>query len=442
MDNRKLSGFSPVFTHTLKTAMKNTKYIVITAVFAILLMGGISLLIVGISEPEEKAEFDITKVAVCDKTGLGVPEYAAFIEMLEDEQLSGVEFTPCTDEEKYLEENVENTDYILVVQEENEDGFILNIITHEEGETASENLNILGESMSRYFQMFVYGNSGLSDEALTQALLGVEYSVTDIGDEEETDFGKSMVQMAVMFIFLMVVYFMILMYGQQICSEVSIEKTSKLVEQLLVSVTPYGLVSGKILAIITSSIIQFLIWIIAAIMGVCGGDMLSSMIYSGYESKISVYMGYISDWFGEMAFSPVSIVLAVLIVIVGLVFYLIIAGVAGSMVTKPEDASNVQIVFVMPLLIAFFIIIFAMTSGDGDLSLLYHLIPFTAAMVTPGAVLLGDVSILVGIISLIITVAGCVVLLYVAARVYKALLFFTGKKVSLKGVFGKKNSAK
>ena len=437
MNKRKLSGFSPVFKHTLKTQMKSSKYIGITVAFALLLIIGMGLIVIFTSAPEEKEEFNISNVTVTDNTGLGVPDYAAYAAMSEDEQISGITFGTCESAEKFLEDNKENSNYVLVVQQENEDGFVLEVITAEESEYASENLEILGASLSGYFQMHVYGSSGLSQEALSQALLGVTYNVSDFGDED-TDAGKEVVTLIVVMLFLFVVYMMVLMYGQQICTEVSIEKTSKLVEQLLVSVTPYGLVSGKILALITSSIVQFMTWVVSLFVGIFGGDKVASLIYDDYESKFSLYLEYLTEWFGEMAFGVDTVIVSVLIMVAGLVFYLVIAGVAGSMVTKPEDASNVQVVFVMPLLVAFFFVLFAITSGEGFVSMVYHFIPFTSAMVTPSAVLLGDISIWIGILSFLLSVAGSVILLMIAAKVYKSLLFYTGKKLTFKAMFGRK----
>jgi ABC-type Na+ efflux pump permease subunit len=171
--------------------------------------------------------------------------------------------------------------------------------------------------------MHVYQNSGLAPEALAQALTPVLYEVSDFG--EEVDEMKELVEVLCTMLFLMVVYFMVLIYGMQICTEVSLEKTSKLVEQLLTSVTPYGMVAGKTLAVITASIIQFLIWVISALVGLFGGDKLAGTVYPEYESKITVITDALSGWFGEMAFSPVSIILAVLILVAGLVFYLLLA---------------------------------------------------------------------------------------------------------------------
>lgn len=435
MDKRKLSGFGPVFAYTFKQQAKNVRYLAVTIGFSLLLLLGIGLVMVMVSAPDddEEVEFNIKEVTVCDKTGLGIPEYAQYAAAIGDEDVSKVSFTSCDDEKKFLKDNEENTDYVLVVQEENEDGFLINIVTSPDTEINGDSLDMLGAALSDCFQTHVYGNSGLSDEALVQALLRVDYAVSDF---DEVDTGKEIVTVVVCMLFLFVVYMMVLLYGQQICTEVSMEKTSKLVEQLLVSVTPYGLVAGKIMAVIAVSIIQFTAWIVSILLGIFGGDAAAALMYEGYESKVSVYMDMLKGWFGSMAFGADTVVLAVLLMVFGLVFYLIIAGVAGSMVTKPEDAGNVQVIFVFPLIISFFIVLAAIVQGEGSVSPVFHFIPFVSAMVTPGAVLLGDIPLWVGLISLLVTAIGALLLLLLAAKVYKALLFYTGKKLSLKAIFG------
>jgi ABC-type Na+ efflux pump permease subunit len=252
-------------------------------------------------------------------------------------------------------------------------------------------------------------------------------------DEDEM---KDIIEVIVFMLLLFVIYMIVLLYGQKICSEVSMEKSSKLVEQLLTSVTPYGLVAGKVFAVILTSLIQFIIWIVAAIWGIFGGDAMAKMLYPNYESKVDYALNMIRELFGMMAFDKAAVVMSIVLMLVGIIFYLVLAGFAGSFVTKPENAASVQMLFVMPIVISFMIDLIQLVNGEGSVSVVLHFIPFTAAMITPGAMLLGAIPLWMGIVSAVISIIGAMLLMYVAAKIYKALLFFNGAKLTPKLVLG------
>ncbi len=433
----KLSGFMPVFRYTLKTQLKSKKFIAITLIFAIILLGGAAAAFVLLNQPEEEvdaSEFNIEKAYVIDDTGLGIADFSAYAKQLEDEYLTGVDFEECTDEDKLIEEEGEDNDFVLVKQTETEDGYLLRIITSDDSDIDGELLDVFGEGLVACFQLHVYKASGLSEAALANALIQTDYTTLSFDSDE--DEMKDIIEVIVFMLLLFVIYMIVLLYGQKICSEVSMEKSSKLVEQLLTSVTPYGLVAGKVFAVILTSLIQFIIWIVAAIWGIFGGDAMAKMLYPNYESKVDYALNMIRELFGMMAFDKAAVVMAIVLMLVGIIFYLVLAGFAGSFVTKPENAASVQMLFVMPIVISFMIDLIQLVNGEGSVSNVLHFIPFTAAMITPGAMLLGAIPLWMGIVSAVISIIGAMLLMYVAAKIYKALLFFNGAKLTPKLVLG------
>lgn len=428
--NKKMSGFTPVYRYTVSNAFKSGKFLGVTIGIGLLLLIGIMALLVILGNPskDEEKPFEITKAYVYDKTGLGVPDYATYAQLMESEEIQKVTFIPCSDDKKAIEDNKEADDFVLVVSEENEDGFLITVVSGEATKYEDDNLEKLAEELAPMFQYHVYSQSGLSDESLMQALIPVTSTVVDFGEDE--DGMKEIIEIIVFLGTLMIIYMVTLIYGQQICTEVSIEKSSKLVEQLLVSVSPYGLVSGKVLGVITTSLLQFLIWIGCILGGVFGGDAIANMIYDDYVSKLKGLIDAVKPMFGEMAFEPVSIVVAVVLLLTGLAFYLVLAGFAGSFVTKPENATNVQVIFIFPILISFFITLFSITETEGKVANYLHFIPFTSSMVTPASMFVGSIPVWMGLVSFAISAFCTVLILYLAAKIYKGLLFFGGNKLT------------
>ena len=63
----------------------------------------------------------------------------------------------------------------------------------------------------------------------------------------------------------MVLYFFVLAYGQGVANSVVTEKSSKLMESMLVAVKPAAIILGKLLAITLTGIIQLFSWIFGLI---------------------------------------------------------------------------------------------------------------------------------------------------------------------------------
>ena len=437
MKNRKkYSGFGVVYSYTVKSHMKSRKFILSTILIGLIFIIGICVAIILTSKPKKEKKFEIDKVYVCDETGLGVPDYAAYVKFFKDEKLGGVSFETKENGREFAEQAKDGMDdFILVIQSENEDKFLIELIDgRKAGSEDESDLSVLGDAIQTYFRNYLYEKSGLDGEELVQLLMPVMTNVGKIGVEENE--GKEIVEIIAVFFSIMSIYFMVIFYGVGVCSEVSMEKTSKLTEQLLVSVSPDALVSGKILGTITASIVQFLIWLIMIIAGLFGGSTIATVMYELKENRAVFYAKTLGEWFDGSGFSPLAIVLSILLFIMGLVLYLLLAGLGGSLVTKPEEAANMQIIFLIPMMISFFAVLPAITNGEGSIPLVFNLIPFTAAMSAPGTTLIGTLSVGGAFASLMIMIVLSLVILWIASRIYKGLLFFTGEKLSFKMVIG------
>ena len=133
--------------------------------------------------------------------------------------------------------------------------------------------------------------SGLSSYQIAQIAKQVSVNILDAGGENSV--LAYLIQYLAPLIFGLVLYFLLLLYGQSISQEVSTEKTSKLMETLLTSLHPYALLTGKVFAIVTSAIAQFLIWVVCIAAGLFAGIQTSRMLFPGVESSISMMVGFL-----------------------------------------------------------------------------------------------------------------------------------------------------
>ena len=434
MNKNPLRGCSHVYKYTLSQQLKKGKYIAITTVVAVLIIAaliGVIIFTSAISDNASLDNYNVSKVYVIDNTGdLGVPDYDAYAKAFNVEGYKETQFVKSSSDLDSLLEN-EDTEYIIV-QTKSDNTYSVEIITGKNVEDDAQrnvNVKVLKSLVPSAVKQQLYASSGLTAEQIIQSLVPVTDKTSKLG-VSETEETKSSATSAISFVFVLLIYAMVILYGSQICSEVPVEKTSKLVEQLLINVSPYSLLTGKVLAIITSSFIQFIIWILSALIGVFGGNFLTKILFSVNKTSVDSMLDLINTVFGSTALNVGNIILAVLLVMLGIVFYLMLAAFGGAMLSKPEEANNVQMLFLMPLIVSYMLVIFA--TANGNIALVYCFVPFTGAMIAPAAVITGAMSPLMGIVAILINIACDMLILWLAAKVYRGMLFFKGNKITPK----------
>jgi len=234
---------------------------------------------------------------------------------------------------------------------------------------------------------------------------------------------------------------MLILYGQTISKSVSTEKTSKLVETLLTSVHPYALITGKILAVTSMALIQFLTWIVAVFAGLYGGNAIAHSLYPSYHNSVIAVINFLKDNIGETALSAPAVILTILFFFVGFLFYSVMAGVAGCMVSKPEDVASTQALFQFPIIISWLIVYFAPLSGHEDILNIARYIPFTAPFSVPAELLTGVTGPVEGLISFAVLLVFTLLFVMLSGKIYKGLILYSGEKVSFK-MIGKVLTAK
>ena len=233
-----------------------------------------------------------------------------------------------------------------------------------------------------------------------------------------------------------VMYFMILMYGQDIARSVSLEKTSKLMETMLTYVKPSDLVFGKILCGMVMSVVQILTWIVCGVLGYYVGGGIARMINPDYTNYVAKALDAIRAVAGTMAFSIPVVIVGLLIFFLGLWLYYCLAGIAGSVVTKPEELASANSIIVLPMLISWLIGYFAALNENEHMMSILRYIPFTSPFTVTGEMMVGKISVGVGIISMAEILICSVLMCILAGRIYRGLALYSGEKLSVKKIIG------
>lgn len=441
----KFRGWNEVFSFNYKQNAKSKGYISVTAVISLIIIATAVIISLLAAKPEEEDKFDeatscaVETAYILDLAGMGELRFNEWIPQLSDEYYSNLSFVAVsnmTEEElKAMAAKEESGLAVGVVVTKEENAINVKAIVP----STSDGIGLLdGQEVAELAAIAVeqarFAQSGLSEMQVAQISKQVIIGVTDAG--AETDGIIYLVKYLAPAVFGLVLYFLLILYGQTICQGVSVEKTSKLVETLLTSLHPYALLSGKVFAIVVTALQQFLIWVVSLIIGIVAGGVVAEQVYPGTESGLRVIVEFLRNNIGESAFSPAAVVLALITFCCGFLFYSVLAGMAGSMVSRPEEAASVQSIFTLPIVISWLICYFGTLLEKENLLVVARNIPFTIPFCVPADLLTGAIGIGQGILSTAILLTFSVLVIMLSGRIYKGLVLYNGQKVTLKNVFG------
>lgn len=257
--------------------------------------------------------------------------------------------------------------------------------------------------LSEYFK-----DKNLTKAQLDFALKNVNfnpYRVTKEQNIQKEGNGNTVVS----FIFSFLLYFSLLMIGTQMMRSVIEEKTNRIVEVLLSSVSSLDLLTGKILGTAITGLIQMAIWLIPVFV------VISTSIFVLPEDFIlSISTGQLAGFLFNY--------------FVGLITFLGLFAAVGSIFDNDQDAQQGIWPLMMLIMIPFFIAMGLVSNPENVLARVASFIPFASIIVMPARSAIADVpafQVLAANIINIVTMGGVFVL---AAKIYKTGLLFTGKK--------------
>ena len=435
-----MKGFDKIFSFTFFQHLKSKGYRTTTLCIALVCLLVPMVILAGMeifggSAGDENSDY---AAEALDMTGL---ERILIVDESEDKLLDFSQLAPFVKESGSIDVSVEDwgKDFEGAAKATQKDDGCLIILVEQDGELYTSNIIIpenskVTEDMACQFQhhldsytellSMIY--SGELTEDYYESAEEEEEVISDSPEEEASDM-KDLAVMIVSYLNVMILYFFVLAYGQSVANSVVMEKSSKLMENFLISVKPAAIILGKLLAITATGIIQFASWIIALVAGFAGGIGLVKAINPDAELTVLNILNMVRQ-LTDGFFTPVNCLLALLMIMVGLLLYCSLAGIGGALASKAEDLSSSNVIFTMVLVISFLAAIYAgALNGDSQAAPWLDFIPFTAVMITPAKVLLGVIPLWKSLVSLIIIVLTTLMATAVAGRLYKAMALYRGE---------------
>lgn len=267
-------------------------------------------------------------------------------------------------------------------------------------------------------RLMVMDSLDLSAEeaALMMAEISVDYETTSSPAEAEEDAAEetNYLNVVIFYITVFVMFFIVINYASQIGTEIAMEKSSRVIEMIVSSVSPVNHLFAKILAIICVSLTQlffFVVTIIAVLYLVDIGELVSEFGLEADDRTLPM------------------VIYSLIFLLLGLVLYLSVSALLGSFVSRMEDLQQALLPVTMMSLAGLYIGMFNLFDPGNLLVRITSYFPFFTPFVMPLRVLDPDTShmiVLIGIVVVLITIGIAV---YFAARIYKGSVLSTDQGI-------------
>lgn len=257
----------------------------------------------------------------------------------------------------------------------------------------------------------------IADISTPVSLITKEINVENSSANADTnDAASEGVNYAFVYVLMILFFFSTVMTGNMIASEITAEKSSRIMEILITSVSPLTQMFGKIIGIFLLSLTQigiFGLTIFANLMLPHNKEMLSSM-------NIDLSLLNLDVLFYGLLFY-----------IFGYFLYAVLFAAIGSIVSRTEDLGQALTPMTMLSLAAFYIGIFSMGTPNSLLVQIASYVPFTAPTVMILRVGMGEIAVWQIWVSLVILIAAILGFGWLSAKIYRTGVLMYGKRPSV-----------
>lgn len=226
--------------------------------------------------------------------------------------------------------------------------------------------------------------------------------------------GSSLGNLAFGYIVAFLLYLMIALYGQNILRGVMEEKTTRVAEVVVSSVSTDTLLAGKVLGVGLVAITQVLAWVALTI---------GMLVYLA-----PILFGKMSPQVGAALPTPGTALIILGYFVLGFIFYASLFAAVGAMVSSQEDVQQASMPVMIMLISSVVFMSPILTNPGSNMSRVMSLIPFSAPILMPLRMSLIPVPWYELAASLGGVAVACVAAIWLSARIYRVGLLMYGKR--------------
>jgi ABC-2 type transport system permease protein len=270
-------------------------------------------------------------------------------------------------------------------------------------------LGLLDSAVEDALIAFRLAGAGLPEDRVHDVLRRLELKTIRLSEsgEREDRGGSFFLSM----ILLMTLYSTVAMWGGALMNGVIEEKTNRVVEVMLSSVSPVQLFAGKLLGVGAVGLTQFLVW----------ASCVAALSFFGAHAAAASNLKL-------PELQPVVLGLFVVFFLLGYFLYGAMYAAVGAAVNSQQEAQSLVFPVMMPLIVGIMLFPMVLSSPDSPLSTALSMVPFW----TPLLMFLRVSALMPPVwqvaLSIVLTLATIVLFNWAAARVYRVGILMHGKR--------------
>ncbi len=268
----------------------------------------------------------------------------------------------------------------------------------------------LGKQINKVLVSNYFKGKNLSKDDLEFARKGIDFAqlkVTKNKKIEEEGYGN----MVLAYVFTFLLYLSLIMMGQMAMQTVMEEKSGKVVEVLLSSVSSKEFMTGKILGAAITGVGQMVVWLVPLV-------LVSFTAWFSLPENLSI-----SVTAGQLIYYLVNFFL-------GLVTFIALFVALGSIFETAQEAQSGMWPIMMLIIIPFFIALSMGKNPANPIAAIASMFPFASIIVMPARMTVIDVPNWQIILSIIVNIAVIYFLFPLAGKIFQVGILRTGKKPS------------
>lgn len=253
-----------------------------------------------------------------------------------------------------------------------------------------------------------FSSKNISVEELDYARKSVSITSFKISEDEDVkEEGYGGLILSYLFSFLL--YLSLIMMGSMVMQAVIQEKSNRIVEVLLSSVTSKELMTGKIIGAAITGVLQMSIWLLPVI-------LVASTSWFLLPPEIMIDVTFL------------QIVYLLFNFFLGLLIFVGLFTMVGSIFDNPQDAQSGMWPILMLVMIPFFISISMIRNPDNPIANIASMAPFSAIIVMPAKMAIVDVPIWQVILSTLVNIATVFAIFPIAGKIFRVGIMMSGRK--------------
>lgn len=208
------------------------------------------------------------------------------------------------------------------------------------------------------------------------------------------------------------------------------EKDSKLIELLMVSVSPLALLLGKILAVMTYVLILIAMMVIGFVLSYGISTHFLQMASLGTTlSQMGIDLSMLNLNWGTIVITLISLILA-------FATYAVLSGLIGTCCNTMEQSEPAIMVVTLLIMVGYIVSCFTpIISNNAVAAAVLSLCPVISVFCAPVSYVCGNISLIVLILSWVIQAIILVALSIFCAKVYRDLLLYRGSHMGISQLF-------